>query len=148
MVISYKYKLENYQFLIWIWILEVNLIFCITNEISFTIISLSSSDKFFLESRSRSWAVIHFFNSWPKSFDHLSGMGFKKKTKEFREITRGRIQIITKWITKGYEPLGRNCRRTLLTQLTDRFFGWTLRNMESSPFNTNPLICGVSWNLM
>ena len=32
-----------------------------------------------------------------------------------------------------YEPLGRNCRRTLLTQLTDRFFGWTLRNMESSP---------------
>jgi len=31
------------------------------------------------------------------------------------------------------EPLGRNCRGTLLTQLTDRFFGWTLRNMESSP---------------
>ena len=27
------------------------IIFCITNEISFTIISLSSSDKFFLESR-------------------------------------------------------------------------------------------------
>ena len=30
-------------------------IFCITNEISFTIISLSSSDKFFLESWFSSW---------------------------------------------------------------------------------------------
>ena len=26
-------------------------------------------------------------------------------------------------LNRGYEPLGRNCRRTLLTQLTDRFFG-------------------------
>jgi hypothetical protein len=36
---------------------------------------------------------------------HLSFLGLKKKRR------------------KGYEPLGRNCRRTLLTQLTDRFFG-------------------------
>ena len=28
--------------------------------------------------------------------------------------------------TVDHEPLGRNCRRTLLTQLTDRFFGWKL----------------------
>ena len=32
-------------------------------------------------------------------------------------------------------PLGRNCRRTLLTQLTDRFYWWTLFPMESSPIN-------------
>ena len=31
-------------------------------------------------------------------------------------------------------PLGRNCRRTLLTQLMDRFKGRTLLHMESSPF--------------
>ena len=30
-------------------------------------------------------------------------------------------------------PLVRNCRRTLLTQLMDRFKGWTLLHMESSP---------------
>ena len=34
---------------------NIEIIFCITNEISFTIISLSSSDKFFLESWFSSW---------------------------------------------------------------------------------------------
>ena len=51
---------------------------------------------------------------------------------------------------QDYEPLGRNCRRTLLTQLTDRFFGWTLRNMESSPAAASKhkklhLVTACSW---
>merc|ERR1739848_788394 len=41
-------------FFVWCFLLlneyKTRIIFCITNEISFTIISLSSSDKFFLES--------------------------------------------------------------------------------------------------
>ena len=38
------------------------IIFCITNEISFTIISLSSSDKFFLKSWFSSWNYYYITN--------------------------------------------------------------------------------------
>ena len=39
------------------------------------------------------------------------------------------------WACEPYAvgPWGRNCRRTLLTQLTDLFSGWTLLPTESSP---------------
>ena len=41
---------------------NIEIIFCITNEISFTIISLSSSDKFFLESWFSSWNYYYITN--------------------------------------------------------------------------------------
>ena len=42
---------------------NIEIIFCITNEISFTIISLSSSDKFFLESWFSSWNYYYITDS-------------------------------------------------------------------------------------
>merc|ERR1711990_924267 len=50
-----------------------NFIFCIISEISFTIISLSSSDKFFLES---GFFIREVYYGWSLRYFHSSGASF------------------------------------------------------------------------